>query len=87
MIWFRTERGTEYSTDFDFFIKEQVLASVSREGFPTLKLICRQTGVIFLREKDVFRREEYDDKTIKNKVRQIHKEIITGLKFKGELVQ
>jgi hypothetical protein len=87
MKWFRTEGGIEYSDDFNFFLEHQVLASVRKEGYPTLKLICRQSGIILSQKKDVFGREDFADKRIKELAKEIHSEILTAKRFREEIVE
>ncbi len=71
--------GVEYSTDFDFFMRNQV---------HVIKHLDNSTSFCSLLEKRCFRRDKihsFDDETIMQNLNQIHRDIIT-LKYGGEIV-
>lgn len=85
--WFRltSNKDIEYSTDFDFFLKNQI--AVSKRGF-TYNFHSLLEAKSFFITKAVLRTNyEFSDSEIKDKCKEIHNKILQGEFGEGKLVR
>lgn len=87
--WFRLDQKNkegdvvEYSTDFDFFSKEQLGVSRSGSRYSFFSLLEAKT---FFTTQAIFGNYEFSDDQIINFAIQIHKDILAGKHGEGSLV-
>ena len=75
--------AVEYSTDFKFFLENQI--SVSRSNF-TYNFHSMLEAKSFLLTKNVFGDREFSQKQIVQKCKEIHAEVLSGKHGQGEFV-
>lgn len=80
--WFLI-RGVEYSTDFKFFLENQILTSKSSETFGQLKFCSRLESFVFGFIDVKFENDEIE---IKSMCRSIHTKLLSGVFGEGVLV-
>lgn len=68
----------EYSTDIDFFIKNQILSVIDRTGYPTLHLVSRLEKKKFIEKKKVFVSQDFSDNEIIDECKKVHQSLMTG---------
>lgn len=81
--WYRISKNVEYSTDFDFFFKNQIL--VVRSNI-TYSFCSRLESKIFETKKAIFGNHELSDEEVKETCKKIHQEILDGKHGKGKIV-
>lgn len=73
--WFHINEDVEYSTDFTFFCQHQV--RLVKSGY-RYNFCSRLEGKTFRIEKAIFRDNEFSDKELTDKWKEIHSEILAG---------
>lgn len=82
--WFRINKDVEYSTDFDFFLKNQI--RIIRSG--TRHSFCSALEAKKFKEKTAFNSKGIiDEAELKNDCLLIHQEILSGKHGVGEFVE
>lgn len=81
--WYKIKDNVEYSTDFDFFLKNQI--AVSRRGI-TYSFYSRLEAKTFELKKAIFGDHEFSDKQINDFCEEIHTEILAGKHGVGEFL-
>ena len=69
--------SVEYSTDFDFFLKNQISVFIDRSGYPTVNFNSRLESRRFDRIKNITRGEITEEEIVA-KCKEIHKRLMNG---------
>lgn len=81
--WYKIKEGVEYSTDFDFFLKHQILVTAIRYNYIFHSLLESKS---FTQRKNVFGDGTISDAQIMEICKEIHKEIFEGKHGVGQFV-
>jgi len=85
--WYRINKNVEYSTDFDFFLKNQI--SFVQKDITKFVFYSRLENKFFAQKSSCLRSAnnyKFTDEEILEFCREIHKEILEGKHGQGKLV-